>query len=201
MTWVSMPRARSQRASQNPSRPASKATAMRMIAWPVLLASARQRYSTCNSVFSFGSSFFNGWRSTPGMIPATSQLDWLISMIAMSVLSWSKATRDLLKSFGCGMGCSIGWIARRRLLQHLRRCPIASSVEKWRRRTPPRYVALSLHAVTNFRSWLGTAFLGIQSFSHDVAILRFRPTHDRGQAKDHRHSQELIERSQRLLAE
>jgi hypothetical protein len=28
---------------------------------------------------------------------------------------------------------------------------IASSVEKWRRRTPPRYAALSLHAVTNFR--------------------------------------------------
>src|SRR5580700_10213424 len=33
-------------------------------------------------------------------MPATSQLDWLISMTAMIVLFWSRATRDLLKSFG-----------------------------------------------------------------------------------------------------
>jgi hypothetical protein len=39
----------------------------------------------------------------PGSIPATSQLDWLISTTAMIVLSWSKATRDLLKSFGWGI--------------------------------------------------------------------------------------------------
>src|ERR1700760_3801301 len=39
----------------------------------------------------------------PGSIPATSQLDWLISTTAMIVLSWSRATRDLLKSFGCGI--------------------------------------------------------------------------------------------------
>src|SRR6202040_3377268 len=36
-------------------------------------------------------------------IPATSQLDWLISTTAMIVLSWSRATRDLLKSFGWGI--------------------------------------------------------------------------------------------------
>src|SRR6266567_6848319 len=36
----------------------------------------------------------------PGSTPATSQLDWLISTTAMIVLSWSKATSDLLKSFG-----------------------------------------------------------------------------------------------------
>jgi hypothetical protein len=36
-------------------------------------------------------------------MPATSQLDWLISMTAMIVLSWSRATRDLLKSFGWGI--------------------------------------------------------------------------------------------------
>src|SRR5229473_1306274 len=48
----------------------------------------------------------------PGSTPATSQLDWLISTTAMIVLSWSKATRDLLKSFGWGimtlhrLGCS-----------------------------------------------------------------------------------------------
>src|SRR4051812_2165585 len=45
-----------------------------------------------------GSSFLRGWRSMPGSIPATSQLDWLISTTAMIVLSWSRATRDLLKA-------------------------------------------------------------------------------------------------------
>jgi hypothetical protein len=30
-------------------------------------------------------------------------LDWLISTTAMITLSWSRATRDLLKSFGCGI--------------------------------------------------------------------------------------------------
>src|ERR1700726_4935948 len=39
----------------------------------------------------------------PGMTPPTSQLDWLISTTAMIVLSWSRATRDLLKSFGWGI--------------------------------------------------------------------------------------------------
>jgi hypothetical protein len=36
-------------------------------------------------------------------MPATSQLDWLISMMAMIVLFWSRMTRDLLKSFGWGI--------------------------------------------------------------------------------------------------
>src|SRR3954469_18115107 len=39
----------------------------------------------------------------PGSMPATSQLDWLISTTTMIVLSWSKATRNLLKSFGWGI--------------------------------------------------------------------------------------------------
>src|SRR5256885_14595476 len=39
----------------------------------------------------------------PGSMPATSQLDWLISMTAMIVLFWSRKTRDLLKSFGWGI--------------------------------------------------------------------------------------------------
>src|SRR6266478_5458799 len=39
----------------------------------------------------------------PGSTPATSQLDWLISTTAMIVLSWSKVTRDLLKSFSWGI--------------------------------------------------------------------------------------------------
>src|ERR1700720_3630017 len=43
----------------------------------------------------------------PGSTPATSQLDWLISTTAMIVLSWSKATRDLLKACpGAGRGRS-----------------------------------------------------------------------------------------------
>src|ERR1700720_2067396 len=40
----------------------------------------------------------------PGSTPPTSQLDWLSSTTAMIVLSWSKATRDLLKSFSWGIG-------------------------------------------------------------------------------------------------
>src|SRR5712675_160298 len=40
----------------------------------------------------------------PGSTPATSQLDWLSSTTAMIVLSWSKATRHLLKSFSWGIG-------------------------------------------------------------------------------------------------
>src|SRR5580704_8543985 len=40
----------------------------------------------------------------PGSTPATSQLDWLSSTTAMIVLSWSNATRDLLKSFSWGIG-------------------------------------------------------------------------------------------------
>src|SRR5204863_59748 len=39
----------------------------------------------------------------PGSTPATSQLDWLISITAMIVLFWSRATRDLLKSLGWGI--------------------------------------------------------------------------------------------------
>jgi hypothetical protein len=38
-----------------------------------------------------------------GKHAATSQLDWLISMTAMIVLFWSRATRDRLKSFGWGI--------------------------------------------------------------------------------------------------
>src|SRR5215469_9787983 len=39
----------------------------------------------------------------PGSTPPTSQLDWLSSTTAMIVLLWSRATRDLLKSFGWGI--------------------------------------------------------------------------------------------------
>src|ERR1700756_3778622 len=39
----------------------------------------------------------------PGSMPATSQLEWLSSTTAMIVLFWSRATRDLLRSFGWGI--------------------------------------------------------------------------------------------------
>src|SRR5215475_1937090 len=39
----------------------------------------------------------------PGTTPPTSQLDWLSSTTAMIVLFWSRAMRDLLKSFSWGM--------------------------------------------------------------------------------------------------
>src|SRR5258706_1584323 len=77
-----MPRALSQRANQKPSRPASKATAMRSILRPAFSASSRHRCSRFSNALSSTASFFNGWRSMPGTIPATSQLDRLISMTA-----------------------------------------------------------------------------------------------------------------------
>src|SRR5205807_1535579 len=57
---------------------------------------------------SSGFNFFRGWRSMPGTIPATSQLDWLISITTMSVLSWFRAVKDRLRSFDCSMGRSKG---------------------------------------------------------------------------------------------
>jgi hypothetical protein len=72
-------------------------------------------------------SFFNGWRSTPGTIPATSQLDRLISMTAINVPSGSRAVRDRLRSFNFCMGRSIG-SHQRRWRQYPRRRPIASSI-------------------------------------------------------------------------
>ena len=80
MTWASTSRARSQRASQKPSRPASKATAMRLTVRPALAASSRQRCSSRSSASWSGSSFFSGWRAEarddPGDEPARlAQLD------------------------------------------------------------------------------------------------------------------------------
>ncbi len=109
----SMPRALSQRASQKPSRPASKATAMRSILRPACSASSRHRCSSFSNTLSSTASFFKGWRSTPGTMPATSQLDRLISITAISVSSGSRAVRDRLRSFNFCMGRSIGSHQRR----------------------------------------------------------------------------------------
>jgi hypothetical protein len=60
---------------------------MRSILCSAFFASSRQRLSSFSKVLSSASSFFNGWRSTPGTIPATRQLDRLISITAISVPS------------------------------------------------------------------------------------------------------------------
>src|SRR6266702_5054135 len=60
-------------------------------------------------------------------MPATSQLDRLISMTAITVPSGSKAMRDRLKSFNFCMERSIG-SHQRRWMQYPRRRPIASSI-------------------------------------------------------------------------
>src|SRR6201997_5419877 len=60
ITCASTPRASSQRASQKPSRPASKATAIRVIVRPALTDSSRQRCRRASSRSGLGSSFLRG---------------------------------------------------------------------------------------------------------------------------------------------
>jgi class 3 adenylate cyclase len=60
ITGASRPRAASQRASQKPSRPASKASAIRVIVRPALAASSHQRCSSASSRSGLGSSFLRG---------------------------------------------------------------------------------------------------------------------------------------------
>ena len=72
---------------------------MRVILWPFFSASARQRLNRFSNARSSIASFFNGWRSTPGTMPATSQLDWLISITAINVASISSGSRHRLRSF------------------------------------------------------------------------------------------------------
>src|SRR6516164_1043793 len=64
----------------------------------------------------------------PGSTPPTSQLDWLISTTAMIVLFWSRATRDLLKSFGWGIATLHRLIQRRSC--HPRRPPHSISPQE-----------------------------------------------------------------------
>src|SRR6266436_4204722 len=67
----------------------------------------------------------------PGSTPATSQLDWLSSTTAMIVLSWSKATRDLLKSFSWGIGALRQLFASDDGAISFAACPIPS--RRWRK--------------------------------------------------------------------
>ena len=68
----------SQRASQKPSTASLEGDYNALdLASPAFSASSRQRCSSFSNVLSSTASFFNGWRSTPGTMPATSQLDRL----------------------------------------------------------------------------------------------------------------------------
>src|SRR5712671_5072393 len=67
----------------------------------------------------------------PGSTPATSQLDWLSSTTAMIVLSWSKATRDLLKSYSWVIGALRQLFASDDGAISFAACPIPSL--RWRK--------------------------------------------------------------------
>src|SRR5689334_21411197 len=62
----------------------------------------------------------------PGTTPPTSQLDWLSSTTAMIVLFWSRATRNLLKSFGWGIAALHSVRLQRRSCHVLAARPIGS---------------------------------------------------------------------------
>ena len=122
-----MPRALSQRAARSrhgqPQRRLQCARSLR----PAFSASSRHRCSSFSNALSSTASFFNGWRSTLGTIPATSQLDRLISMTAISVPFGSRAVRDRLRSFNFCRGAPSVHISDDGM-QYPRRRPIASSV-------------------------------------------------------------------------
>src|SRR5262249_27821322 len=61
----------------------------------------RQRSINRSSAVASGSSFFNGWRSTPGTTPLTSQLILLISTTTTKVEIGSNAARLRLRSLTC----------------------------------------------------------------------------------------------------
>src|SRR5205823_7379203 len=66
----------------------------------------RHRSINRNSAVAPGSSFFNGWRSTPGTTLHTSQLALLISTTTTKVENESNAARLRLRSLTCGTGQS-----------------------------------------------------------------------------------------------
>src|SRR6266511_3028492 len=79
-------------------------SAIRLIGRPARTASMRHRSINRNSAVASGSSFFNGWRSTPGTTPLTSQLVLLISTTTTKVEIGSNAARLRLRSLTCGTG-------------------------------------------------------------------------------------------------
>ena len=94
----------------------------------------------------------------PGSTPATSQLDWLSSTTAMIVLSWSKATKDLLKSFSWGIGALRQLFASDDGAISFAACPIPSRC--WRKADSnpwSRYMADAFETI--LVAWLAFAFL------------------------------------------
>src|SRR6476620_7894922 len=108
-----------------PASPVSYATAIRVISLPALIASSRQPCSSFSRSSGFGSNFFSGSRLTPGISPATSQLDKLSSMTAISVLSCMKAAGlALLLSWGFCIRSSVNCkLIEATILQLSRRLP------------------------------------------------------------------------------
>src|ERR1700694_2240390 len=90
----------------------------------------------------------------PGSTPPTSQLDWLISTTAMIVLSWSRATRDLLKSFGWGIG-ALHRLATATMVPSPRRLPHSISQSHPRERVSfgdkPTQIPKAMSSQTNGR--------------------------------------------------
>src|ERR1700688_2082337 len=84
----------------------------------------------------------------PGSTPATSQLDWLISTTAMIVLFWSRATRDLLKSFGWGI-MALHQLDAATMVPFPRRPPHSISWSRGRRTAPSR---MSVHVRADYFS-------------------------------------------------
>src|SRR4029077_3090739 len=92
----------------------------------------------------------------PGSTPATSQLDWLSSTTAMIVLSWSKATRDLLKSFSWGIRGTPSVFCQRRWCHLLRRLPHTISPLEgagYEPSVPPRRQTTEWRPVPAGESW------------------------------------------------
>jgi hypothetical protein len=65
---------------------------------PAFSASARHPSSSFKSPVSSAASFFSGWRSTPGTIPATSQLSLLSSIKVINDQLGSNGVREGLSS-------------------------------------------------------------------------------------------------------
>src|SRR5271169_2438390 len=77
---------------------------IRLIGRPARTASFRHRSINRNSAVASGSSFFNGWRSTPGTTPLTSQLALLISTTTTKVEIGSNALTLRLRSLTWATG-------------------------------------------------------------------------------------------------
>jgi hypothetical protein len=75
-----------------------------LIGRPATTASPLHRSISCKSAVASDRSFFNGWRSTPGTTPLTSQLALLISTTTTKVEIGSNAVRLRLRSLTCGTG-------------------------------------------------------------------------------------------------